>query len=87
MLGFVDLLERCQKLCKRDSFKRVVQDSFFAREMSKAVQEKVFQESCARVFFVPERCPELHQIYCCPDSCANQRFTYSMFVSFENYLK
>jgi hypothetical protein len=47
----VFLPERCQKLCKRDSFKRVLQECFFAREMSKAVQEKFFQESCARVFF------------------------------------
>jgi hypothetical protein len=38
----VFLPDRCQKMCKRDSFKRVAQEVFFAREMSKAVQEKFF---------------------------------------------
>jgi hypothetical protein len=51
----VFLPERCQKLRKRDYFKRVLRECFFAREMSKAVQEKFFQESCARVIFFCQR--------------------------------
>ena len=100
---FCCLLEICPKLCKRDSFKRVVQECFFTREMSKAAQERLFQESSARMFFcqrdvkscareilsrelcksdffLSERCPGLHKIYCCPDSGAKERFTYFCFI-------
>ena len=77
--GFVVLLERCQKLCKRDSFKRVVQKSFFCqRDVKSCAREIISKELCKSVF-LPERCPELHKIYCCPDSCAKERFTYFCF--------
>ena len=79
--GFVVCL-RDVKSCAREILSREFCKSvFFAREMSKAVQEKFFQESCARVFFfLSERCPGLHKIYCCPDSGAKERFTYFCFI-------
>ena len=53
----VFLAERCRKLRKRSSFKRVVQE-----------------------FFLPERCQEWRNIYCCPDSGTKERFTYFCFI-------
>ena len=82
--GLVVLIERCQKLRKRDSFKRVVQECFlFAREMSKAAQGKFFQESCARVFFCQrdvQSCTRFIVVL-----IVVQKRDSHIFVSFENY--
>jgi hypothetical protein len=72
---FCCLLEICPKLCKRDSFKRVVQECFFTREMSKAVQERFFQESSARVFFFAREMSKAVQEKFFQESCARVFFS------------
>jgi hypothetical protein len=77
----VFLPERCQKLCKRDSFKRVLQECFFCqRDVKSCAREILLRELCKSDFFLSERCPGLHKIYCCPDSGAKERFTYFCFI-------
>ena len=50
--GLVVLLERCQKLCKRDSFKRVVQTKIFCqRDVKSCAKEIISKELRRSVFF------------------------------------
>ena len=77
--GFVVLLERCQKRRKRDSCKRVVQECFVLPERCQKLCNINSFKRVVQECFLQERCPELHNIYECPDSCAKERFTFFCF--------
>ena len=53
--GFVVCLRYVQSCAREILSREFCKSVCFAREMSKAVQEKFFQESCARVIFFCQR--------------------------------
>ena len=56
---FCCLLEICPKLCKRDSFKRVVQEFFLPERCQKLCKRDSFKRVLQECFFLPERCQKL----------------------------